>query len=372
MARRFALLLHEHRLEATKVEGGRGIVHPAIHEVEVVRRGFQDSWDIDRVRGLRRGVAERFGYASHSAAANHFVPDRLSLTGLDAGLAWRLEAELDDEGYTRWDGATEAAPAQVARFREGDSLVVALAADLGATGLVESGARFEGRSPQDDAGLPEGIVARQGPLREVVGTGRAYFVTSEGPDHAAALDPAPVRERVVFAATLPPRAQVGGLEVFTPGATARYRQVIRPLGAEDVGLSDLLLFRPFGLERPGTRARAIALMHGSLRVPRDRELGVYWEAYGLPADEVVQVSVTLEGDEGGWLTRLGQAVGVAGGRADRTISWTEETGGVRPFAQSFTLQLGGVEEGEIGLTFRVEMEDGRILSRTRRLEIVEG
>lgn len=340
VSRRFELLFHEHIIRVRSARGSL-ITHTQRHERSRVMRGPPDSW---------RGTMREAGYVSRRGAANHFVPETLSLDGLDGTLEYRLEAEREDEGYTRHDGRTEALPAQVARFRkaaaggssdgvgdgvEGDTMVVAFASELGDVGE-----------------------------REV---GQAFFVASEGRDHAASLPPVPLRETVTYAADLPGRIQLVGVEVFTPEGTARHRRVVEPLEAGERGMSDLLLFRPIGPDLPETRMRAIGLMHGSLRVRADRTLGVYWEAYGIDPDTEVDFTVRLEEDAGGVLNWLGRAIG-AGGEERGAITWTETASR----NHAITLQLDGLDDGEYDLLVEMGLPDGTVLSRSVRMEVVDG
>lgn len=235
------LMFHEFRIGVERLRRQRGPVlqHWASHERSVVRRGFQDSWRLDDVPDyLGWAWPELAGFRSRTGAANHFVPHGVALHGLGEELDYRLEAEPGDEGYTRPGGRMVALPAQLARFREGDSLQLAFATRL--TPVIR---RLDVAAAQE-APPAEGIHIRS----SGAAVGQAFLVLSEGPGHAASLDPVPIEERLAFAPVVADRAQLVGVEVLTPSLTARHRAAVAPLGPDARQLSDILLFREVGPE----------------------------------------------------------------------------------------------------------------------------
>jgi len=410
LSRRFTLMLHEHRIVvAQRVPGGfRDIVHTDIHENRVVARGHQDSWDLRRIGAgsilmdgpttrasggadairasdrpsirpsnvsLPQGSAdavrlgsgspeddpfspsggddwpERAGYRSLRGSASHYVPDSFSFEGLDS-LSYWVEAELSDEAYTRPDGPTGRVPAQVARFREGDSLIVAFASELGRVDFAELA------SVNDT--LSENVAA------DSVPPGQAFLVLSEAPDHVASLDPVPLRDRLVFATPVPEEPLLVGLEAFTPSATARHRTAVLPLGPERA-LSDILLFRRRG-ELPETRMQAVGTMLGSTDAPIDRDLGIYWEAYGVTPEQEVEMTLRFEGG-GGALEWLGRTLGI--GNESGGITWRETTGPGDVFRQAITVGLEGLDEGSYEMVLEMRLPDGEVLRRTRSVVVLE-
>jgi hypothetical protein len=348
ISRRLEVVLHNVALRAAGHTAG----DLPVYDMDRVRRGAYDSYQgLVKTRAHGGGYDE---YTSKRAAANHFLPDEFLLSGLSEDLRFRLDADYDDEGYTRLSGPVLQLPSQIARFREGDSLVVAMASDLGIAGVFGHGA--------GELGRPE----------VQPGAGEVYFLTSEGPDHVAVFDPAPPRERVALAGRIPNRMQLIGVEAFVQGVSARDRRVLTPLELDERLLSDLLLFQPQGPELPQTRTQAVGMMYGSVEVPGERELGVDWEGYGFPESDSVGVSVAIRGEEGGWLSALGRAIGVAGEVRGGALRWSAPTGQRDPFSRAITLNLAGVREGEYELVVSVELGDGGILTRSRAFEVVEG
>lgn len=365
LSRRFMLMFHELRIGVERIGQQRGHVlqHRESHERSVVRRGFQDSWRLDDVPTyLRWAWPELAGFRSRAGAANHFVPERPTLRGLDENLAYDLEADFGDEGYTRRDGRMAALPAQLARFRQADSLQLAFATHL--TPVLRG---LEADRSEDEAAPPaEGIHIRS----SGAAVGQAFFVLSERPGHAATLDPVPIDERLAFAPVIADRPQLVGVEVLTPSLTARHRAAVLPLGPDGRALSDVLLFREVGPELPQTRLRAIGQMLATTQVTRARPVGAYWEAYGLEVGDEVRIAIRVQGEGGdGLLSRLGRAVGL-GPDPRGVISWTETVEEV-PFRRSVTLATGDLDEGGYELVVTLTFPDGERLSRSRTIDVVD-
>ena len=351
ISRRFELLFHEQRLRAARLGGGRPIIHRRSHERYYVLRGPPDSW-----LGSPR---ENGTLTSRRAAANHYVPETLSLEGLDRSPAYELKAGERDEGYTRGDGETSSVPVQVVRFREGDSLMVALASDLSGADLW------------DEPGDLQVAIGPGGEAFEALSVGRAHFVASEGPDHTVFLEPALIQKELRFASLLSNRTQLVGLEALTPNGSVRHRRALMPLDSADPAMSDLLLFRPVARQLPETRMQAIGMMLHTMSTNPDLPLGVYWEAYGIPPEDEVQFSVRFQGRGGGVLGRLSRTIGW-GGSTPPSISWSEPAGEGPLLTRAITLQLGSADQGTYDLTLEMALPDGQVLSRTVRIEVVGG
>jgi hypothetical protein len=351
ISRRFELLFHEQRLRAVRLGGGRPVIHKRSHERYYVMRGPPDSW--------LGSPWETGNLTSREAAASHYVPEALSLEGLDRNPAYQLKAGERDEGYTRWDGATSSAPAQVVRFREGDSLMVALASDLSETDLWGD---EDGRG--EEKGGPRGIP-------RTLPVGRAHFVASEGPGQTVSLEPSLIRDELTFAGLLANREQLIGLEVLTPSGTARHRRALMPLDSADPAISDLLLFRPVDRHLPETRMQAIGMMLHTMSPESDLPFGVYWEAYGIDPEGEIHFTLRFEGLGGGLLGRLGRAIGFAGSEPG-SVSWSEPAGEGPYLSRAIRIHFGNANEGPYDLTLEMALPDGQVLSRTVRIEVVGG
>lgn len=306
-----------------------------------VRRGNYDSWDR---RWPRPDPGLQMSWTSRSAAFNHFVPDVLALDSLHPELEYRLIARLErtlhgsDEGYTRSGGRVVEVPVQRTRFLEGDSMVVALASRLADS--------------------------------RIGGTGQAYFMASTGPGDVVTLEPASLRETVVFAGQVANRRQVVGIEVLTLGDDARSRDVIEAIAADGPVISDVLLYRPVGFELPETRLRAAGMMHGSREVSNERSLGLYWEGYDLPADTELRASLRLVPVGGGFFGGLARALGFGGADETGAVSWTVKTPVDGIFTHAITLDLQTVAPGDYDLVLTMEAPSGDALTRTRTITVV--
>jgi len=353
ISRRWEMLLHEQRMRALRVPNGLPGIHRRSHEIYYVLRGPHDSW--------AGGTAERGLLTSKGAASTSYAPKTLSLDGLDETLTYELKAGELDDGYTRLDGPTDAVQAQTARFREGDSLLVAVAGDLSEMEVWDEEA---GQVVME--GGPAGLMRR---LR----IGRAHFVASENPGHVVALDPVPIRDELIFAARLANRHQLVGLEALTPGGTGRYRAPLQPLESSLPGISDLLLFRPLAPDLPETRMGAIGTMLPRMTVPADEHLGVYVELYGIDPEAQLRFAVHLE-PRRGLLGRLGHIVGLGGDA--RSFEWTEPAGEAEgegaPLHRAVNLQIGNAGPGDYDLSLEVGLPDGTVLLRSVEIRIQEG
>lgn len=341
------------RLETVWVQQGSSVqgraIFPPFYEAHVTRSwwwntggwGFVTShYDPLHNTGGALEIDHDDDRPNHRGAANHFVPDRFPWSGLDEGLEYRLEASDKDEGYTRPGGVMEPLPSQFARFLEGDSLVVAVAAELPVDQLSETA------------------------------DGEAWFVASPEPGEVRTLGPTEPARRVMFLGRIAERAHLTGIEVISPEFVGRTRFAVLPLRDEAAGpvLSDLLLFRRRSRELPESRRSATAQMLASEAVEADREIGLYWEVYGLP-EGTVEVALTVEGDEGGWLSRLGRTIGVVDEVRDGTLTWSEEVAGEEVFARSITLDIEGLDAGDYEIGLRVRAPDGTTVERSRTLTV---
>ena len=266
-------------------------------------------------------------------------------------------------------------PAQVVRFREGDSLMVALASDLSELPMWER-ERREKEGSGEGEGEGEGGVSRDASALpdlpdtpEILPVGRAHFVASECPDHVVFLDPVRIRRALAFAGTLANRAQLVGLEVLTPSGTGRHRRALMPLDTAAQAISDLLLFSPVGPELPQTRSEAVGQMLPSMQVDPRLRLGLYWEAYGVEPEGEISLTIRLNNVGGGLLGRLGRAVGLRD--RTRSFSWTELAEESAVPGRAVALQIGGLDEGRYELTLEMVLPNGARLARTVNVGVAE-
>ena len=325
ISRRFELVLHEPILWVQRAE------HPRRHEASVVRRGQNDSWSRKPGRPQERWTGTR-------AALYRFTPASALADGLRS-LSYELDADLDDEGYTPATyGPFLELPAQFARFRQADSLLVAAATDLD--------------------GIP-------------LGPSRTVLVASDAPESSpVVLGPVSERARPVFAAVLNAEPVVISIEAMDDNrAAGRARRGLLPLSSDGLVVSDVLLLDASDAELPEGRDQALALMFGKTTLPPVDEVSTYWEVYGAEEGQPVQIAISLTGGGRGILTRILRGVGILAETGAAEVSWTEPaSGSVHPMA--LALDISRLDAGDYELRIDVSAGDGNTATtiRTFRLE----
>ena len=321
VTRRFELVLDE-RLGARRGDDRRSID-------AVTRRGHPDSW--------MRGMRQIDFWKSEAAARYRFTPASLVGDGVQA-LRYELQAGRWDEGYTPLEyGPVFEVRGQVARFLEGDSLFLAAAADL------------------DDAPFDP---------RDI------RFAATEGASgYRASRGGAPGSQRPTFTLLVPQAAMLVAIEAFgVRGDAARMRQGVLPLAANAVAVSDVLVLDPRLAELPGNREEAVRSMHPQTWIGNASDLVVYWEIYGLPTDETVQVTVALQTGGAGLMTRIRRTLGGRTAPPATTVSWTEPvTGPIHPM--SMTVDVDRLEQGDYDLRIDIRGPDGSTASTIRRVRL---
>ena len=324
LTRRFELLLHERLRRA--VYNRRTL--PTYH-IDVTRRGHPDSWK-PRGRDLETWKSER-------GARYRFTPASLVGEGIEA-LHYELEASRWDEGFTPTEyGTVFEVPGQVGRFKDGDSLVLAVAADLDAVPFSAPPSRF---------------IASGGP--------NGFFVDHRVP--AADLSPS-------FATGVAAVPLLAAIEAFgRGGAVARMRQGVMPLDTGGLVLSDPLLVDPLLPELPESRAEAVDGMLPQTRIGSTNEMVVYLEVYGLEDGQMMRVSLALEREGAGMLTRVVRSLSGRSADPAPTVTWTEPASGpTHPMALS--LDVEALQDGNYDLKIEVTGPDGSVASTVRRFAV---
>lgn len=332
--RRFELLLHTRLADVAgnDIEGARGgftRLHRQYHETRVVRRGFEDSWSI--AAGMFRT------WTSMEAARYRFTPVRSISWGFDS-LRYEIDATQDTEGYTPTDyGPFWDLPAQFARFRDGESRLVAAAARLNDAPLDPSAARF-------------------------------FAATGPG-ERATVPDPVVGETRPAFTTAVPSTPLLVGIEsIDERGTVARVRQGLLPLQDGTVTLSDPLLVEQVGTGLPDGREAAVEVMLGTTTIERGREMAVYWEVYGMTAGSPFDVSVSIAGEPGGLVTRILRALGAGPERDAPVVTWSERAVG-RTHPMAVVIDIGDLEDGIYDLKIEVGDVRGERGAGVRRFEV---
>jgi hypothetical protein len=171
-----------------------------------------------------------------------------------------------------------------------------------------------------------------------------------------------------------PGRYVSGLEVVDlQGRQAwRARQGVAqlPLVPGLLDVSDLLILKE-GTPLPGSLEEAIPHVRPGVRIRKGERFPVVWEAYGLRINEPVQVTLGFTRGRPGFLTRVGEFLGVL--EPDRPVEVIFEDRGpdsVQIAFRSIQFQLPDLDPGEYTLHLRLELAGGRAVVTSRPI-IVE-
>jgi hypothetical protein len=229
---------------------------------------------------------------------------------------------------------------QVARFRRGDSTLVAAAYAAQDDSLTRVQAGF-GVALDDGTTIPSAPdSARRGVARVQVGGA-------------------------------PRLAGVELLDTLT-GTFARARALFAPASPPaGFALSDLLLYRP--AEDPAASLdSALASAIPGDTVARTRPLGVFWESYGSAAQgEPADVAVTVERIDHGFLRSARQRLGLADPDSPLRVRWTDPRPGAGATAHAISLDLGRLPAGRYRLTLTVAAGAGAPASSSREIELLD-
>ena len=172
-----------------------------------------------------------------------------------------------------------------------------------------------------------------------------------------------------------PGQYVSGLEVVDlEGRQAwRARQGVAqlPLAPGLVDVSDLMILKE-GAPLPESLEEAVPHVRPGVRLRTGERFPVVWEVYGLRIQEPVRVTIGFSRGRPGFLTRVGEFLGVIEPEQPVDITF-EDTGPDRVQAvfRSVELQLPDLDPGEYTLHLRLELS-GRTPVVTSRPIIVEG
>ncbi len=195
----------------------------------------------------------------------------------------------------------------------------------------------------------------------------------------------PIDSTLRLTGTVPPLPFVLSVEVESRVPHEPIRRMRRGVQAPehvrtgDVVLSDLALVRARALDTRSvlTASDAMSRLLGSLTLQSGEPLALYWETYGLPVGDTLDVSVEIVRNESaGVLRRVGAALGLADDLRDSvSVRWREPDAGrgvlqvqntVPTVARTVILDLRNVAEGSYALRVQIRHIDGRT-ARSERL-----
>ena len=278
---------------------------------------------------------------------------------------------------------------QVARFRRGDSLLVAgafaprpeekkhlAAAPRTPDGLDLRAERNESRSDKQRRSNPFGVV-REVPVAFMLQvseenvqsglflidseSGERYQVRGEGPKGA-------------FQLQAPNGHYIVGLEAFSPHAKKAWRDrhglwqdpIVPGLAA----ISDLLILQGGG-EVPTSLDEALPTALPALRIEVGDAFKVAWELYGLRVGESARVRIGVNRGRTGFATRLGEFLRFL--EPNEPVVMTYEEAGPDVLGTVFRaveLNLSDLEPGEYTLTVEIDLAGREPMTVGRPISIV--
>ncbi len=172
-----------------------------------------------------------------------------------------------------------------------------------------------------------------------------------------------------------PGRYVSGLEVVDRENRRawRARQGVAQLPLADgaVDVSDLMILRE-GAPLPESLEEAIPLVRPGVRLRVGETFGVFWETYGLRVAEPVRVSIGFTSGRPGFLTRVGEFLGVI--QPEEAVDITfQDSGpdGVQSAFRSVRLELPDLDPGEYTLHLRLELAGRTPVVTSRPIVVVD-
>jgi hypothetical protein len=250
---------------------------------------------------------------------------------------------------------------QIGRFRRGANMLV-----VGAYRPVPPEADSMGAEAPESAASQSGEFGIQGPPYAAL-----FLIPEDGsqPIFVRGSD-----AEGVLTIDSPPGRYVSGLEVVDlqgkQAWRARQGVVQLPLVPGLVDVSDLLILKE-GAPLPASLDEALPDVRPGVRIRQGERFPVVWEAYGLRIAEPVRVTVGFTRGRPGFLTRVGEFLGVL--EPDRPVEVIFEDRGpdtVQTAFRSIQLQMPELDPGEYTLHLKLEQAGREPVVRSRPI-IVE-
>jgi len=312
---------------------------------DVVTLGWPDwLWSFERGDSRPRPLGHRF-----------IAPPGVAMEPFEAEpWDWDLDQEARFERVHLGYDLIHPLQQQTALFRRGDSIRVVVVADMHRH--VLRGA------PSLDMGV---VLSREPPASPVI--------------HRVQRPP----ERMLLDTLLPDREYLVSVEALAePSGAARSRFGVQlPRGSpEGLALSHpVLLEWNDALDRLVDRdeAEPVSLdsildhVIGSDRFRSGREVGVFWEMYGLDElePEAVEVAITIREADEGRLRRLARWLRIAGPSQVQRLSWEEAVGAEAIQGRVLRMRLPDVEPGRYLLEVSVSTAGGEPVVVRRQMQI---
>ena len=279
----------------------------------------------------------------HSTPSYNFAPVEAlhDTTTASEDDGWELEARMPEARFSpRLVGRVARVAMQVARFRRGDSVLVASAYSASHDSLGEASAAVLAVALRDGATRSVHAERQSGTARLMV----------EG---------FPILAGVEIADT-------------TTRTLARARSLMRvPERVDGLALSDLLLFRA-GDGAPESLDAALASAIPGDTMSRSSPIGIYWETYGVAeSGESFDVGVTVERIDRSWIRGAKQLLRLAAPDNPLRLRWNDARPAMpgEALARAISLDLANQSAGKYRITVGLVRSNGTVVSSTREIEL---
>ena len=364
-----------------------------------LRYGAEKAWE--RRRSLPNGTLQdtRSIVGRHHPKSQEFLPpdEALADPAEVAAGDWTLEQRRPWTGYAPpYAPDLDALETQVARFRRGDSLLVAGAfapEEEEEDAAEDARRRGQRRNPRivdlrarrtEDRGdrqarlnpfgrpieEPQPFIAEEPEPEGPVQSGLFLIDTECGVTHQV-LGEGP---RGVFQLQVPNGRYVVGIEAFSSDAKEAWRDRHGlwqdPLFPGLAAMSDLLILEGGG-EIPTSLDEALPTALPAVRIRVGEPFKVAWELYGLAIGESASVRIGVDQGGQGFIRALGQFLRVL--EPDAPVVITFEDAGPDVLGTVFSavqLNLPDLEPGEYTLTVEIELPGRQPMSQPRPILIV--
>jgi hypothetical protein len=166
-----------------------------------------------------------------------------------------------------------------------------------------------------------------------------------------------------------------GIELIdtTTHTLARTRTAFVPVAdSARLGLSDLLFYRA-GDEPAASLDSALSRAIPGDTVTRNRQLGLFWETYGLAAEgESVDVAVSVERVDHSWIRSTRQRLGLTPVDTPIRIKWTDARPPAdRAATHAVSLDLENLDTGRYRVTLTLTPVGGTAVYATREMTLID-
>ncbi|CAN5822451.1 hypothetical protein BH11GEM2_BH11GEM2_37590 [soil metagenome] len=308
----------------------------------VLRYGWPTAWSRVASSGM---LGEDAGIVGHDPSPSFaFAPERWLVDSLRplSDDAWDMVSHRAESRYAPPRVRRVAtAVAQVARFHRGDSVLVvaaytasddSLAVPIGVFGVAAEDGTIAQSSPDSGKVSRSRVLMRSAP----------YLVGVDISDTA----------RHVLARTrmmLPAAADSGRLR-----------------------LSDLLVYRAGDAPAESLDSALVRAVPGDT-VTRDRQVGFFWETYGIVADgEPIDLALSVERVDHSWIRSTRQHLKLTPVDTPIRIRWTDARASANSAAgHAVGLDLGNLDRGRYRVTLTLTPLDGPAVSTSREISLID-